>query len=272
SVDAGMHREIVYLLSDSLIKLERGEDALAVVSSAAGANWVEGANLDQRRLQLKRAEILETLDRGEEAAAIVAGIAESPDRSAALLLVNYYQRQTRFEAMIPILRDALDATPSADEAALEVDLYFSLGMAYERTGKFSEADEAFREVLTREPEDDRTLNYLGYMWAERGERLDEALSLIERAVAIEPDNPAYVDSLGWAHYRLGNYDRARDSLEYAARLLPEDATILEHLGDLYVALEFPEKARELYRRAVARNDENVEGVRRKLSELGLGGS
>ncbi|MEE2775351.1 MAG: tetratricopeptide repeat protein, partial [Acidobacteriota bacterium] len=93
SVDAGMHREIVYLLSDSLITLERGEDALAVLSSAAGANSVEGANLDQRRLQLKRAEILETLDRGEEAAAIVAGITESPDRSAALLLVNYYQRQ-----------------------------------------------------------------------------------------------------------------------------------------------------------------------------------
>ena len=96
--------------------------------------------------------------------------------------------------------------------------------------------------------------------------------MIERAVAIEPDNPAYVDSLGWAHYQLGNYDRARDSLEYAARLLPEDATILEHLGDLYVALEFPDKARELYRRAADRNDENVEGVRRKLSELGLDGS
>ena len=124
--------------------------------------------------------------------------------------------------------------------------------------------------LAIDPDDGRTLNYLGYMWADRGENLDQALELIQRAVALEPNNGAYVDSLGWVYYRLGRYSEARHHLEEAARLMPSDATILEHLGDLYVALEIPDKARETYRRALAIDDDNVEGLKRKLARLETG--
>ena len=92
--------------------------------------------------------------------------------------------------------------------------------------------------------------------------------MILRAVELEPRNGAYLDSLGWVYFRLARYEEARAPLESAGKLVPEDATILEHMGDLYLALEKPEKARELYRRAVAADDaENVEDVRQKLEGL-----
>ncbi len=128
----------------------------------------------------------------------------------------------------------------------DLDLVFSLGVANERLGRHAEAEDAFQRALAIDPEDGRTLNYLGYMWADRGEKLEQALELIQRAVALEPDNGAYVDSLGWVYFRLGRLSEARHHLEEAARLVPEDATILEHLGDLYVALEIPgQGARDL---------------------------
>src|SRR6185369_10482816 len=136
--------------------------------------------------------------------------------------------------------------------------------AYERTGKHDLAVTAFRKVLKAAPDFHAALNYLGYMWAEKGENLTEALAMIGKAVALDPDNGAYVDSLGWTHYRLGQYDRARDYLERATRLVPEDPTVHEHLGDVYIALGQRDKAREMYRRALALRDPNPEQVRRKL--------
>jgi Flp pilus assembly protein TadD len=173
--------------------------------------------------------------------------------------------------MIPILGRAIESGASTTKGkGGDLDLVFSLGVANERLGRFPEAEQAFQRALVIDPEDGRTLNYLGYMWADRGENLEQALELIQRAVALEPDNGAYVDSLGWVYYRLGRLNEARHHLEEAARLMPEDATILEHLGDLYVALEIPDKARELYRRALAIDDDNVEGLRRKLARLETG--
>ena len=268
AIEDGLRREIVFLLSDSLVKTDRSRDALKALESAeplfAGAD-----DLDRQRHQLEHAEVLESLGRDEEARVILDRLAAGNDRQAVLLLVQYYQERSRYEAMIPVLRRAIDAAREAGTEA-DVDLAFSLGVANERLGRHADAEASFRRVLELDPDDGRTLNYLGYMWADRGENLEQALELIQRAVALEPDNGAYVDSLGWAYYRLGRLPEARHHLEEAARLLPEDATILEHLGDLYVALEIPEKAREIYRRALDMDDENVEGLRRKLARLETG--
>ena len=106
------------------------------------------------------------------------------------------------------------------------------------------------------------------MWADNGENLEQALELIRRAVDLDPNNGAFVDSLGWALFRLGEFEQARRHLERANQLVPLDSTILEHLGDVYVALGDSQRAREAYEQALAINDEeNVESVRRKLSEL-----
>ena len=97
--------------------------------------------------------------------------------------------------------------------------------------------------------------------------LEEALSLVSRAVTLDPDNGAYVDSLGWTYFRLGRTDQARGMLERAARLDPEDATLQEHLGDVYVALGQTERARQAYQRSLDLEGSNTEQVRRKLGDL-----
>ncbi|HVR29442.1 MAG TPA: tetratricopeptide repeat protein [Thermoanaerobaculia bacterium] len=267
AVEEGMRREIVFLLADSLARTGREHDALRLLQSEEG-RFADASELDRQRLQLEQAEVLEALGRYQEARQILDRLAASNDRQAALLLVQHYQTRSNYEAMLPVLERAI----ATDRGAGDVDLVFSLAVANERLGRYAAAEAAFREVLALDPDDGRTLNYLGYMWADRGENLEQALELIQRAVALEPDNGAYVDSLGWVYYRLGRLSEARHHLEEAARLLPEDATILEHLGDLYVALDIPEKARELYRRALAMDDENVEGLRRKLARLETGDS
>jgi Flp pilus assembly protein TadD len=147
---------------------------------------------------------------------------------------------------------------------------FLLGSAYERTGQRDRAVEEFRRILKIEPDFHAALNYLGYTFADQGVNLEEALKLVSRAVTLDPDNGAYVDSLGWTYYRLGRTEQARGTLERAARLEPEDATLQEHLGDVYVALGQMERARQAYQRALELEGDNQEQVRHKLGDLGKG--
>jgi Flp pilus assembly protein TadD len=111
------------------------------------------------------------------------------------------------------------------------------------------------------------LNYLGYMWAEKGEHLDDALRMIRRAVELEPDNAAYIDSLGWVYFRLGDFGQAIEQLERAARMLPADGTVQEHLGDALRAVGKMGEARAAYQRALALGDSDVSQVQRKLEEV-----
>lgn len=151
--------------------------------------------------------------------------------------------------------------------------HFMLGSARERSGDVEGAARAFRAALEIEPDDPQTLNYLGYMWADRGENLEQALKMIRRAVQQDADNGAYVDSLGWVLYRLGQYAEAREHLERAARLASGDPVVLEHLGDVYVALGEDGKAAEIYRRILqaaaelGEGDQDLGAVQRKLDEL-----
>ena len=92
---------------------------------------------------------------------------------------------------------------------------------------------AFEKLLKVRPDHAPGLNYLGYMWADRGENLPRALELIRKAVDLEPGNGAYLDSLGWVYYRLDKLDKAEKNLRAAAVLNPDDATVEEHLGDLF---------------------------------------
>jgi tetratricopeptide (TPR) repeat protein len=110
---------------------------------------------------------------------------------------------------------------------------FVQGSIYERQKKYDLAEESFRKVLADNPKDAMTLNYLGYMLADRGTRVEEALGYIRRAVALDPQNGAYLDSLGWAYYRLGNYDLAEENLRRASERIGNDPTVHQHLGELY---------------------------------------
>ncbi len=146
-------------------------------------------------------------------------------------------------------------------------MLFARAVAHERQGNYARASVVFESLLERSPDHAPTLNYLGYMWADRGEKLDRALAMTRRAVALDPDNGAYVDSLGWAYYKTGDLSAARRLLEWAARLLDSDPTIHEHLGDVYVALRDLDRARDSYREAIERGAEDSDQIERKLDRL-----
>jgi predicted Zn-dependent protease len=224
---------------------------------------------------LRKAGIYVDLDEARQAARTLDRFAAAGDVRQLVGIADFWRMRGRFAESAPLIELALVRMRSGAETGFDLDpetlragLFFQLGEAYERTRRYDEAAEQFQAVLAIQPENSTAMNYLGYMWADNGENLEQALELVRRAVALEPNNGAYVDSLGWALFRLGEFEEARRHLERANQLAPEDPTILEHLGDVYVALGDTRRAREAYEHALAIDDEeNVEAVRRKLGEL-----
>jgi tetratricopeptide (TPR) repeat protein len=141
-------------------------------------------------------------------------------QGSALLQLN------RNDEAVAALKDASDRAPENSTVK------YQLGAALDRSGRQADAERMFRDLLTRDPLDANSLNYLGYMLAERGTKLDEAVSLIQRALKVEPENPSYLDSLGWAYVQAGKLDLADPPLTKAAAGLPKNSVIQDHLGDL----------------------------------------
>jgi tetratricopeptide (TPR) repeat protein len=137
--------------------------------------------------------------------------------------------------------DALDALSKAEQFSTKTEekayVDFLRGDLYQRQRLFDQAESEFKKVLALTPPSDpqsaATLNYLGYMNADRGVKLDESLNYIKQALSFDPNNPAYLDSLGWAYFKLGKYDLAEENLNKAAVHMGSDPTVQEHLGDLY---------------------------------------
>jgi tetratricopeptide (TPR) repeat protein len=152
------------------------------------------------------------------------------DREVYVALANMCNRLKRWQ-------DAEAALDKADQLATKQEdkdnIAFLRAAALERQKKYDQAEEIFRKILVTSPDNAAVLNYLGYMFADHGVRLDEALTMIKKAVDLEPANGAYLDSLGWAYFKLGKYDLAEDSLTKASQHMGTDPTVQEHLGDLY---------------------------------------
>lgn len=154
-------------------------------------------------------------------------------------------------------------------------LYYSRGIAYDRSGDGTASEADFRAALALNPEQPQVLNYLGYSLVEQKRNLDEALDMIERAVAASPDSGYIVDSLGWVLYRLGRYDEALVQMERAAELIAVDPVVNDHLGDVYWAVGRQREAEFQWHRALSfipKDDTDSEAdpdrIRRKL-DVGL---
>jgi tetratricopeptide (TPR) repeat protein len=146
---------------------------------------------------------------------------------------------------------------------LNEGLYFQLGAAHERNKDYATAEKYFRKALELAPDFAEALNYLGYMWAERGENLQEAQRLIEKAVQLEPENGAFLDSMAWVLYQQGKVREALPWMEKALKHSPEpDPTLYDHLGDIYWKLGRPEPARDAWRKSLELEDNPA--VRKKL--------
>ena len=140
---------------------------------------------------------------------------------------------------------------------LDAGFYFEYGAACEQSGQPRRSEAALRRALQLNPAHHQSLNYLGYMWAERGRNLPEALQMIEKALSLSPGNPAYLDSQAWALFRLGNPSAARPLLEEALRQVPDDPTLLEHFGDIASRLGQTNQAKEAYEKAILRGGPTV---------------
>lgn len=148
------------------------------------------------------------------------------------------------------------------------EILFVQAASLERLDRFDEAEAAFLELLEMDPDDANAANYLGYLWADRAVKLDEALELVNRAVEAEPENPAYLDSLGWVHYRLGAMDQAEYWLRRANELSDEDGTLLAHLGEVLVERGDIDEGSRFLRLALDLGCEDPDRVRSLLDGLG----
>lgn len=129
---------------------------------------------------------------------------------------------------------AIDQAEKLNAAPTDMSLiYFLRGALQERQKHLDAAEQQFRQALSVDPNSALTLNYLGYMLADHNMKLGEALQMVQHAVKLEPENGAYLDSLGWVHYKMGQYAVAEQMLEKASNLIPTDPTVHEHLGEVY---------------------------------------
>jgi tetratricopeptide (TPR) repeat protein len=167
-------------------------------------------------------------------------------QGSALLQLN------RNDEAVAALKDASDRAPE------NTTVKYQLGAALDRSGRQAEAERMFRDLLTKDPLDANTLNYLGYMLAERGTKLDEAVSLIQRALKVEPDNPSYLDSLGWAYVQQGQLDLADPPLTKAAAGLPKNSVIQDHLGDLRLKQKRHNEAIAAWQAALAGDGDSID--------------
>ena len=145
------------------------------------------------------------------------------------------------------------------------------GICLERLDRCQEAVVDFEFVLKHQPENSDALNYLGYTWVDKGVKLTKAFNMIRKAEALEPQSGAITDSLGWAHYKLGQYGQARVKLEDAVEYSPTSATIVDHLGDVYWKLGRIREAGYQWQRALTLDptDKEVRVIKAKLKG-GLG--
>jgi tetratricopeptide (TPR) repeat protein len=209
------------------------------------------ANYAEFRLRSASAE-----DQGEGGRMLEALVAE--DKAGTLAAADAWQRLDKYG------RAAAAARAGLERDKEDPDLLFRLAASLEREKKVAESVDAFEKLLKVRGDHAPGLNYLGYMWADRGENLPRALELIRKAVELEPGNGAYLDSLGWVYFQLNKLDKAEENLRAAAVLNPDDATVEEHLGDLYEKKGDLALARTSWKRALTLKPD--EDVKRRLDE------
>ena len=164
----------------------------------------------------------------------------------------------------------------AESEAERVGVLFAYGALHERAKEYDKAEARFRELIAIDPDNAGALNYLGYMFADRSVHLDEAHDLIQRALDQEPNNGAYLDSLGWVYYRQDKLDLAAKFLERSLKQYDDDPVVLSHLGDVYFKQGRVDEAKQHWQRGLEawsrstpaeRDQDEIASLRRKLADL-----
>ena len=237
-------------------------------SYAEGVAFLRDAKIDTdaETVRLRTSLLAEfSLASGDDAGAarILDGLmgGDAEDVVAGLGVLD---RRKRFKDAVTRARAALSRLDDAPA------VQFTYAAALERSGAWDDAVAQFRKLLVKHPDNAAALNYLGYMFADKGVHLEEARDMLIKAVKSDPASGAFQDSLGWVYFRLGEVDRAEKYLTEAVRLEPFDATVQEHVGDLLRTRGERAKAAAAYRQALANNPEEEgqkERIEKKLAEV-----
>jgi tetratricopeptide (TPR) repeat protein len=204
---------------------------------------------NERPIIVEHASVLSDLAQTDAAANELKGISgAAKDRDIQMTIAQVYDKGKRFEDERKTLDIADDLSKNPGEKA---GIQFMRGAMYEREKNFDAAEKAFRNVIDAEPMNAGALNYLGYMFADRGIRLDEAQQLIAKALDIDPGNGAYLDSLGWVYYHQNKLEEAAAQLRDALDRVGNDATVHDHLGDVYFKQDKVKEAIQQWEASVA---------------------
>jgi tetratricopeptide (TPR) repeat protein len=243
-----------------LLACERDSDDFA--AGRASAAQFAAAKPADPEWTAEEAEFRWHLGEKKEAEAALDALGSSGQLEKMMAAADSYGRLKLYEPAVRISREAVKKYPESTEAL------FRFASSLERGGNPAEAEKVFLQLLALRPNDAATLNYLGYMWADQGVQLERAKEMLEKAVAREPRNAAYLDSLGWAYFRLGRMPEAEKNLREAYRREPSDPTIEEHIGDLEAREGNVEGAIRHWEKALDLKHEEPDRVRDKLRRAG----
>jgi len=253
------------LLSAGLFEgLEQWDQAIAAFATvpATDAAYISA--------QIGQADAMARANRLDDAAALLQKLSQDRPGDISVLtgLADVQRRQDRCDLAVPNYDAALALLP--DPQPSNWPIFYKRAGCQLNLGKWSEAEADYRRALKLAPNEPRVLNELGYGYVDRGENLDEALTLIKRAVAAAPDSGYIVDSLAWAYFRMGRYEDAVAPQEKASKLMPNDPVVTDHLGDIYWMVGRQREAQFQWRRALSfkPDDKDKARIDQKL-KLGL---
>ncbi|WP_374468457.1 tetratricopeptide repeat protein [Ferrovibrio sp.] len=250
------------LLADIYEIRERWEQALAMYGKISPASaYAENA-------QMRQAWCINELGRGEEAVRMLRRLANAAQDSsrAVLMLADLHRQMERWPEAAREYSEGLERIKQIEPRHWAI--FFGRGVSYERARQWDKAEADMLKALELQPDNPLVLNYLGYSWVDMNRNLERATKMIERAVALRPNDGAIVDSLGWALYRQGRFEEAVVQLERAVELKGGDPVITDHLGDAYWRVGRQEEARFQWRRALGLKPEQELAlqVQRKIEQ------
>lgn len=261
-------------LAMNLVEMGRYEEARTILSQLLAPNYltpsarIQLADIDQRQGQLEQA-----------LAAFQGMVQQYPDwillhQAAGDVL----RSQKKFEQALPFYQQALvlleanlKTVPGSVSLKNQIaGQYFVLGIAYERTKQWPKAEASFLKSLALQPQQAPVMNYLAYTWVDQGIKLDQALEMLLQADRLTPNQGYILDSIGWAYYRLKQYDKAIQYIEKAIVLDPGESEINDHLGDVYLAVGRKREALFQWQRALRLNPqpETIPLIQEKILKLG----
>jgi tetratricopeptide (TPR) repeat protein len=221
-----------------------------IKQALAEAEKARAADSTDTQLSVEYATLLGDNSQVDEATKVLRSLNSNGqiDRDTYLELAQVEDHGKRYTDAV---RDANSALDLSQDPADKESAWFLLGAIYNDAKNYDQAEQMFRKSLEVKPHDAEVLNDYGYMLVDRGIRLDEAISMIHSAVNEDPTNSAYLDSLGWAYFKQGNFPEAQQYLQQAISHDSTDPTILGHLGDVYAKMGQPDRAEQTWERALA---------------------